>query len=94
MIDISLLYTRPTTRNAGKSDRVDIFLSASTGSDSAFAYYVDRQYAEAIINAIAERDLLFDLLTDLVGDFPAAVPSNALEAARAYLAAHPAHPAA
>ena len=40
---------------------------------------------EDFVNLAADFDALLELLRDLVGDFPAGVRSNALDAARALL---------
>lgn len=81
--DISLLFTRPTARRTSATDRVDLFIPAPHGGSYSIALYVQQQYADAIIEAINQRDQLLDLLSDLLDDEP-----NALAAATSYLATH------
>lgn len=81
--DLSLLYTRPTARRTSATDRVDLFIPAPNGGSYSIALYVQQQYADAIIDAINQRDQLLDLLSDLLDDDP-----NALAAARSYLSTH------
>lgn len=85
-IDISLLSTRPSNRG---SDRVDLFVPLAAGGWESIAYNILEPHANAIIDAINERDRLQDLLADLLHDLIIDQPSTpALAAARSYLSTH------
>lgn len=75
MPDLSLLYTRPTTRRSNRPDMVDLFIPAPGGGSYSIANYVRGDIADAILIAINERDQLIDLLANLVDDAPNARPA-------------------
>ena len=84
--DISVLYSKPTTRRTAANDgtgrdRVDLFLPAPGNGSYGVANYIQKIYADAIITAIEEREVLLDLLQNILDDAP-----NALAAARTYIA--------
>lgn len=86
MPDLSLLYTRPTTRRSSRPDMVDLFIPAPGGGSYSIANYVRAEHADAIIAAINQREQLFELLSDVIDDLIIDQPSTpAIVAARRYL---------
>lgn len=90
-LDLTLLYTRPTTRYTRPNGRVDLFLPAPDGIGArAVANYIRAEDANAIIDAIQDYNNVLDLLRDLVDHLTSDpvnlhLPSTALAAATAYL---------
>lgn len=94
--DLTLLYTRPTTRHTSATNRVDLFLPPIHPHIESIvvANYVKAEHANAIIDAIQDYNNLLDLLRDLVGDLACSpqtkeLPLASLTAARTYLSTHP-----
>lgn len=89
-LDLTLLYTRPTTRRSSRPDMVDLFLPTPNGGSYSVANYIRADHANTIIDAVQQHGIILDLLRDLVDHLTSDpvnlhLPSTALAAANAYL---------